>query len=249
MIKFEIKNRFTGDVNFTAEIDCKEGDSNSIKIGLSVVWAVKNDADLGYAKLRGAYLWDANLGGANLGGAYLWDANLRGANLVDANLWDANLRGANLGYANLGGANLRGANLGGAYLGYANLGGANLRGANLEGADLGGAKWGDAPIVDGIHKAVYDSCLKEGEFDMNDWGVSGGSACGTTKCRAGHVVHVAGKAGYDLSAKIGVPAAAYAIYAKSDPEYIPRDGIPDFFTSNDAAMKDMKRLADLEGAK
>ena len=95
MIKFDILNRWSGKVQFTAEIDCEDSAAKSVKIGLAVKWAFKN----------GAYL-----GGANLGGAYLGDANLRGANLGDANLRGAYLGGANLGGAYLGGANLGGAN-------------------------------------------------------------------------------------------------------------------------------------------
>ena len=58
-MKFDITNRFTGKVQFTAEIECDDSASPSYKIGLAVKWAVKNGADL-----RGA-----NLGGANLGDA------------------------------------------------------------------------------------------------------------------------------------------------------------------------------------
>jgi pentapeptide repeat protein len=91
MIKFEVHKRFSNDVAFTAEIDCAENAPRSLKLKLSVKWAIQNDANL-----RGANLSDANLSGANLRGA-----NLRGANLSDANLSGANLRGANLWCADL----------------------------------------------------------------------------------------------------------------------------------------------------
>ena len=64
IMEFKILNRFSGEVQFTAEIDCKEDELTSIKIGLAVKWAIKT--------------------GANLFGAYLSDANLSGANLSDA---------------------------------------------------------------------------------------------------------------------------------------------------------------------
>ena len=115
-MKYEIKNRFSGEVQFTTEIECGTDASESLKIGLAVRWALENRANL-----AGAYLGDANLGDANLQGAYLRGANLQGAYL----------QGANLGDANLGDANLAGANLQGAYLGDANLQGANLQGAYL----------------------------------------------------------------------------------------------------------------------
>ena len=157
-IKFGVFNRYSGAVQFTAEISCADDALPSVKLGLAVQWAVKSgaylrganlgdanlgganlrDANLGGAYLGGAYLRGANLGGANLSGAYLRGANLRDANLRDAYLGGANLRGANLGGANLSGANLRDANLGGAYLGGAYLRGANLGGA--KGAELAIAK-------------------------------------------------------------------------------------------------------------
>ena len=89
--QFEIKNRFTGNVQFTAEIECDEDTSLRVKIGLAVRWAIKSDADL-----RGANLSDANLSGANLSDANLRGADLRGADLSGADLSGADLRGANL---------------------------------------------------------------------------------------------------------------------------------------------------------
>ena len=81
---FEIKNRFTGAVQFTAEIDCDPDMSISVKIGLAVMWALKTNANL-----RDAYLGDAYLGGADLGSAVLRGAVLRGADLRGADLRDA----------------------------------------------------------------------------------------------------------------------------------------------------------------
>jgi hypothetical protein len=78
-MKFDILNRFTGAVQFTAEISCAEDVLPSVKLGLAVQWAIKRDA----------YLSDANLSGAYLSGANLRDANLRDANLSGANLSDA----------------------------------------------------------------------------------------------------------------------------------------------------------------
>ena len=98
-MKFEVTNRFTGAVQFTAEIECDENAGRSFKLGLAVKWALKSGANL-----SGANLYAANLSGANL-----YAANLYGANLSGANLYGANLSGANLSRANLYGANLYGA--------------------------------------------------------------------------------------------------------------------------------------------
>ncbi len=129
-MKFEVKNRWTGKVQFVADIECDDNATLSVKIGLSVKWAVSNRADLREANLSGANLYGANLYGANLS-----EANLYGANLREANLREANLRGADLREANLSGANLYGANLSGADLSEADLRGANLREADLSGAE------------------------------------------------------------------------------------------------------------------
>lgn len=110
-MKFEVKNRFTGNLQFTAEIDCDEGEGNSVKLGLAVNWAQKNGANLNGAYLSGAYLSGANLSGANLNGAYLRYANLSGADLSDADLRCAYLRGAYLSGANLNGTYLSRADL------------------------------------------------------------------------------------------------------------------------------------------
>jgi uncharacterized protein YjbI with pentapeptide repeats len=135
MIDFDIKNRVTGDVQFTAKIDCSEDDTHSLKMGLAVKWALDNGANLNGANLAWVDLVRANLYGANLAWVDLAGANLNGANLYGVNLKGANLKGANLYGAYLEGANLEGANLYGANLYGAKLGGADLNGANLEGVN------------------------------------------------------------------------------------------------------------------
>ena len=64
MIKFEVTNRWSGTVQFTAEIECDESVSYSIKLGLAVGWAVKTRANLAGAYLAGADLARAYLAGA-----------------------------------------------------------------------------------------------------------------------------------------------------------------------------------------
>ena len=66
MIKFDIKHWITGEVKFTAEIDCAEDARPSLKLGLAVKWAIKSRADLSGANLSGADLSRANLSGADL---------------------------------------------------------------------------------------------------------------------------------------------------------------------------------------
>ena len=109
-MKFDIRNRWSGEVQFTADIDCDEGAEIGIKIGLAVKWAVKTGASLDGANLTGANLTGANLTVANLNGANLYGANLYGANLTWASLDGANLTGASLDGASLDGASLDGVN-------------------------------------------------------------------------------------------------------------------------------------------
>ena len=233
-MKFEIKHRWSGRVIFTAEIECNAGASLSVKLGLAVR----------AADLKGADLEGADLEGADLKGAYLKGAYLKGAYLRGADLRGADLRGAYLRGAYLRGAYLRGADLRGAYLEGADLRGAYLEGADLRGADLEGADFGSAPIIPNIHTAVFNAATQTPDaLDMGDW-----HTCETTHCRAGWVTTLAGEAGAKLEDEIGTPAAAMAIYAASDAEYFQRDGCPDFYCGNDAALADMKRLAELEAA-
>lgn len=95
-MQFAVHNRFTGNVQFTAETECAEDASISAKLGLAVKWGYEEDADLEGANLRRADLERADLERADLSGADLCDANLRGADLRDADLRDANLCDANL---------------------------------------------------------------------------------------------------------------------------------------------------------
>jgi hypothetical protein len=105
--QFEVRDRWTNKVQFTAAITCAPDASVSVKLGLAVRWGRDNGANLRGADLRGANLRGANLSDANLSGANLRGADLRGAYLSDANLSDANLRGADLRGAYLSDAYLR----------------------------------------------------------------------------------------------------------------------------------------------
>ncbi len=69
LLKFEIRNRWTGDIQFVAEIAADETSPYGFNIALAVKLALGNNADLGGADLGGANLGGANIGGADLGGA------------------------------------------------------------------------------------------------------------------------------------------------------------------------------------
>jgi hypothetical protein len=138
----------------TVEIDCADGVSESIKLGLAVKVALKSGADLSSAdlsdaNLSGADLSCANLYGANLSGADLSDADLSFADLSGAKLYGADLSDADLSFADLSGAKLYGADLSGA-----KLYGADLSSALLSRADLSRAKIGEYTIEKLVARAT-----------------------------------------------------------------------------------------------
>ena len=193
------------------------------------------------ANLRLADLTDANLTGANLRladftGADLTDADLTDADLTDADLTDADLTDADLRLADLTNADLTNADLWEADLWEADLTNADLQGVKFSLAKLRGAKLPyDAPTVPKIHQQLADVVNKD-NLDMGDWH----SSCGTTHCRAGWVVTLAGEKGKELEEKIGTNAAAALIYMASDPEL---EKIPDWAASNEAALADIQAMA------
>ena len=195
------------------------------------------------AILTDANLTDAILTVANLMGAVLTRANLTRAVLTGANLTDANLRGANLTRTILTRAVLRGTNLTDAVLTGAVLTDANLTRADLTGAILTGAVLRDAdiPAVSNIDTAILDAIGPDfAALDMGSWHSQ--TPCGTTHCRAGWAVILAGDAGVALERKIGTAAAGALIYAAS------RSGkpIPDFYADNKTALADIRASAEME---
>ena len=192
-----------------------------------------------------ADLRDAILRGANLAEADLRGGDLQGADLMRSNLTNAKLLGANLRFAGLRGAILRGANFTNAKLRDAYLREADLEGADLEGADLESVKFSlaklkgaklpyNAPAVPNIHQQLAEAVNKD-NLDMEVW------HCGTTHCRAGWVVTLAGKPGRELEEKIGTNAAAALIYMASDPDL---EQIPDWVASNEDALADIQAMAE-----
>jgi hypothetical protein len=216
-MKFEVKNRFTGAVQFTAEIECDEATSRSIKLGLAVRWAVKTRANLADADLAGAYLAGANL-------AY---ADLAGADLAGAYLAGADLAGANLAHADLADADLAGADLAGANLAYANLAGA----LKVNPADI--------PIIPKIDAVILAAIEKGGTLDMTSWHGPNNHWCGTTHCRAGWAIHEAGEKGKALQDRFGAQIAGTLIYEASRPG----QPAPCFFDPNDDAIADIRKCA------
>ncbi len=94
-------------------------------------------------------------------------------------------------------------------------------------------------MIENIHQKVYEAASQEGCLNMSDV-----HQCETTHCRAGWVVHLAGKEGYRLEARNNWLFAAQQIYKASCPQ-IPVSPTR-FYGSNESALEDMKRCAELE---
>ena len=94
-MNFEIRNRFTGAVQYSCELSAgMAGKSYSLHLGFAARMAHDSGANLREADLYGADLYGANLSGANLRRADLRRADLREADLRRANLSGADLSGA-----------------------------------------------------------------------------------------------------------------------------------------------------------
>jgi hypothetical protein len=98
------------------------------------------------------------------------------------------------------------------------------------------------PTVENIHTKIYKAVTADPKyFDMSTWHRQ--TSCGTTHCRAGWVIELAGEAGKSLEAFHDTPLAAFLIYNASSPHKV---SMPRFYEGNEDALADMKRLAELE---
>ncbi len=96
------------------------------------------------------------------------------------------------------------------------------------------------PRIDKIHQAVFAAASMPKALDMSTW-----HTCGTTHCRAGWVVKLAGEAGAALEKFHNTELAAALIYRESSPLKV---SAARFYDGNEEAMADMKRLAEEEAA-
>ncbi len=229
-MKIEIKHRYTNAVLYSTEVD----DGDLAPIRTAVLSAVNGDADLCGAYLCGAYLC----------GAYLSDANLCDANLCGAYLCGAYLSGADLGGADLGGAE----NLPDGVVAvdppepYKRAVSDEDREKRRVARMLDfRARNPSVPVIARLDAKILDAISKDGcRLDMSDW--HHGDPCGTTHCRAGWAVHLAGTAGMELERRTSAERAGRAIYLASTGRS------PHFFASNERALSDIKRCAAEHGA-
>ncbi len=172
-------------------------------------------------------------------------ARLDGASLVDASLDIASLVRASLVGARLDGARLDGARLDGARLDGASLVDARLDGARLEKIASFPV---EMPIVENIDQKILDAILDDsgdlrtvsengaGEsvpaLEMSSWHHS----CGTSHCRAGWAITLAGGEGRMLEKLWGPEVAGTMIYLASRPG----KAHPNFYAANGEALASLK---------
>ena len=107
----------------------------------------------------------------------------------------------------------------------------------------------EIPKIENIHTKVLEAVKTEGyKLEMlegwhKDEKIENGTHCGTTHCRAGFVVFLAGPKGYELEKATSTEFAAKQIYKASSPIKVSPTR---FFEPNDVAMADIERCAELE---
>jgi hypothetical protein len=99
------------------------------------------------------------------------------------------------------------------------------------------------PFVENIHQRVYEAIIENPKsFNMGSW--HGQNSCGTTHCRAGWVIELAGEQGYALQKQTSPTFAALQIYKASCPE-LPVSPYR-FHESNELALANIKEYAEKE---
>jgi hypothetical protein len=99
------------------------------------------------------------------------------------------------------------------------------------------------PFVENIHQRVYEAIIENPKsFNMGSW--HGQNSCGTTHCRAGWVIELAGEQGYALQKQTSPTFAALQIYKASCPE-LPVSPYR-FHESNGLALANIKEYAEKE---
>lgn len=102
-------------------------------------------------------------------------------------------------------------------------------------SNMAPAKQTNIPVIPDIHKRLAAAISDQGcSIEMNQW-----HSCKTTHCRAGWVIHLAGKEGYALEKATSSVFAAMQIYRASGYDISPCR----FYDSNEDAMRDILRLA------
>jgi hypothetical protein len=95
------------------------------------------------------------------------------------------------------------------------------------------------PAIENIHELIYEATSHPESLEMSTW-----HTCEKTHCRAGWTVTLAGQEGKELEKFFNTELAAMLIYRESGYKINPAR----FYDSNDDALADMKRLAEMKSA-
>ena len=217
--KFAIKHRMTDALLFECDLPADIAEQSPRRqLGHAIKEAIKARANLADANLAGANLADANLADANLAGAYLADANLADANLAGArNMPDISAQAIGPAVSAEQAAQER-----------------RLPRWEREQrrAQRFRARNPEVPVVEAIDSAILQAVEHGGTLDMSRW-----HGCGTTHCRAGWAITLAGDAGAQLELTLGPAVAGLMIYLAS------AGYSPHFYADTSRALEDIKARA------
>jgi len=100
----------------------------------------------------------------------------------------------------------------------------------------GGGLPHDLPVIPNLDARILAAIeTGPGGLEMRAWH----SECGTTHCRAGWAVKLAGAPAEALEDVIGTERVGELLYALSYPDL----SLPDFYATNEEALADMRRRA------
>jgi hypothetical protein len=228
-IKFEIKNRWTDEVAFTAEIEADDATPYGVKVCKAVLWAIA----------AGVALTNLNLDRCDFSGVEIRDSSFDGSRFVRSSFDGSSFVRSSFDGSSFVRSSFVDSRFDGSSFVDSRFVRSSFVDSSFDGANI------IIPKIENIHQAVYNFALQEGNFDMGSW--HHGGACGTAHCRAGTVNHLAGEAGMKLEGQIGPSGAAALIYFASDPTM---KTVPNFSAiRNEDALADMKRMAEEEAAR
>lgn len=175
-----------------------------------------------------------NFRGRNFENTYFYDAILDGADFTGSNLYGAIFDGAQchhtqFTHCHLNHTSFTGTDLREADFSYAHLLGATFSGANLQGV----TGFPHVTPIPSLNTMIFQRVNHDRpRLEMSRYH----SRCGGAHCIAGWIVTLAGAEGAELEATYGPNAAATFIYAASYPNM----QLPNFFTDNVTALKELK---------
>lgn len=162
-MKFSVEKRWSTDIAFTVDIDCKKSTSEDWKLRLAILKAIELKIDISGADISGADISYTDMRGVNMRGVDMSCSDMRCADMRGANMSGADIRCARMSYADMRGANMSYTNISGANMSYTNMRGADISGSDMSctkmrGADMSGVN------MRGVVNLHYSHCPEDGSF-------------------------------------------------------------------------------------